>query len=449
MYYQIRKPWYLRLEFFGGLLINRYTGKIYNLEMKDAILLLSLNNGFSFADSTKIMCSIIKDNSQKIDLSAYIKNKVINKTKTKNSKLNIKAYITDLKNKIDFFKEQKTLSAPIEASIYPTSFCQLNCKFCYYKEKRKQYLTIHSYKDWCKIINDLYHNGTLYLSILGGEPTLFADIDKILNYVDKIGFKTTITTNGVNIKNTTFDIITKSKFITPTISLQSVNSSLNKQLMGIDSEPILKTIEKFLINGKTPRINTVYTVQTESDLFSLIDFLELNKIEDFGLNIFMDSFDNTYSHSFEECKELNTKIQKYIFERKYNLKYSMQGCLLYSAYPSLESPIHNEFDLFQYGCEAGKTKIEIMPNGDVYPCAAFDYSNFKYLNAFDNDIIDLWLNADYLQLLRHNKNEDERCKECKFYDFCNGGCPARNIKTNKSLYKKGDKKCQLLMNKIL
>ena len=108
MYYQIRKPWYLRLEFFGGLLINRYTGKIYNLEMKDAILLLSLNNGFSFADSTKIMCSIIKDNSQKIDLSAYIKNKVINKTKTKNSKLNIKAYITDLKNKIDFFKEQKT-----------------------------------------------------------------------------------------------------------------------------------------------------------------------------------------------------------------------------------------------------------------------------------------------------------------------------------------------------
>ena len=79
--------------------------------------------------------------------------------------------------------------------------------------------------------------------------------------------------------------------------------------MGIDSEPILKTIEKFLINGKTPRINTVYTVQTESDLFSLIDFLELNKIEDFGLNIFMDSFDNTYSHSFEECKEINTKIQ--------------------------------------------------------------------------------------------------------------------------------------------
>ncbi|MGN0748137.1 MAG: SPASM domain-containing protein [Christensenellales bacterium] len=59
----------------------------------------------------------------------------------------------------------------------------------------------------------------------------------------------------------------------------------------------------------------------------------------------------------------------------------------------------------------------------------------------------MWRNAKYLEKLRKLKNKDSECVICKFYNFCNGGCPARNLKNENSLENKGDNKCQILINK--
>lgn len=448
MYFQILKPWHLRLEYFGGLLINRETGKIYNINLQDAIFLLALQSGFSTIQSKEITKEFLKDEHldfKEVVLSTYINYKVISPSEQRET-ISMNAFVKNLKFNWQYLYEEKILSAPIEATIYPTSSCQLNCKFCYYCDKRKIYTKDASPKSWKKIIDELYNAGVLYLSILGGEPTLYPNIDEILQYAEDLGFKTTITSNGVNIKNSTFEKIAYSKFITPAISLQSIDGVTNFELMGVESQPIIKTIKSFVAKGKIPRVNTVYTIQNEQEIYELIDFLEGLSIQEYGLSIYMSSSKNKFSHTFDECRQMNENILRYIKEKNYKLNYSMQGCLLYSAYPELKDPIHCEFDLFQYGCEAGKTKLEIMPNGDVYPCAAFDDKHFQFDSAFEKNVLDIWKNSTYLNQIRRTKNKDSKCQMCHYYNFCNGGCLAHNLKENNSLNAKGDSRCQILMN---
>lgn len=444
MNYKFLWPWKLRIEYFGGLLFNSESGKVYNLSQEYAIFLLALKNGFNYNDAIKLTNKYLKSNIENLDLSSFIQNKVIKERKT--ARASIHDFIKTL-DEINILKDKHCLSSPIEVSIYPTSKCQLGCKFCYFQSKRNNFLKELKYKDWKCLIKQLHENNVIYLSILGGEPTLYEKINKILKYVEKLKFKTTITTNALNIRKSTFKIIARSKFITPTISLQSLDPNLNERLTGNNCSDVCKAVETFMTYGKVPRINTVCTVQTEKEIYNLIDYLERIGIKEFGLNTYMENKNYKVSHSFEEYKDFNEKINRYIKNRHYSINYSMQGCLLYSAYQNLNNPVHNEFDKFQYGCEAGKTKIEILPNGDVYPCVAFSNEDFEYSNITKDYISDIWRNAKYLENLRKLKNKDSECVICKFYNFCNGGCPARNLKNENSLENKGDNKCQILINK--
>ena len=87
-----------------------------------------------------------------------------------------------------------------------------------------------------------------------------------------------------------------------------------------------------------------------------------------------------------------------------------------------------------------------MPNGDIYPCSAFGVDDYKYLNVLENSINYIWNNAQYFDKLRTYRIEDKKCLSCKFLKFCNGGCPAYNIKENNSLTIKGDKRCSIIQS---
>ena len=76
-------------------------------------------------------------------------------------------------------------------------------------------------------------NGVLSVSILGGEPTRYFDIDNLLIACEELKIKTTITTNAQLIKKSTVEILAKSKYITPVLSLQTLDPKLNFELMGV------------------------------------------------------------------------------------------------------------------------------------------------------------------------------------------------------------------------
>ena len=437
----------LRLEFFGGLLVSYESFDVYTISFGDFVFLDCIKK----AIPTNKAIEVAKKVSSKEyypDLELMFEIGVLKEKKeallaNSNSVYELaKLY----ENKIAHVTKKNYLTAPIEVSIYPSSACQLNCSFCYFKEKRKYYRRTVPVEKWKKVINELKSNNVIYLSILGGEPTLYSDIDIILDHVNNVGIKTTITTNGVGIKKSTFDLICNSDYITPAVSLQSLNET-NFNLMGIDYKKIVKTIDRFLKKGKVLRVNTVFSLQTIDEIYQMIDFCVNRGIRDYYINSYMPvDGGNLCNHEFSDYKELSRLINNYLFDNNYQglIRVDVQGCLLYSAYYNeLDNPVTNEYEKLIYGCEAGNTKFEIMPNGDVLPCTAFGLNDFKYENIFDSSLIEVWENAEYLQTIRNYRVKDKKCHKCKFSDFCNGGCPAYNLYKNKNIIEVGDDRCQV------
>lgn len=447
-YYKLNKNLVLRFEFFGGLLYSTIDGEEYELDFPTTIFLKSIEQGFSKDESFEIVNELIKEDYE-INFDEFIEENILRETTEGNNEKNKNKYIKKLKDEIDNVKQINHLSFPIQVSLYLNSTCQLNCKFCFYNEKRKTFKEINTKEKWVELIKKLKEYGLVYLSILGGEPTLYSDIDEILRVVDDLKIKTTITTNGYRVKETTLDLISNSKYITPTISLQSVSDPTNKSLMGIESSYAMTTIEKFLSKGKKPRINTVITNQTEKEICDIVDYCIEKKIPDFYVDVYVDnhSNNNLRQRTFKEYREIKENVERYIISKNYQDKifFQLQGCVFYSAYPeSNEIYIETAYEKIKYGCEAGNTKIEIMPNGDVYPCVMFGTEQYKYDNCFQKDIKDIWYNSDYINELRNYRCQHKKCQNCKFYEFCNGGCPALILRENKSIISDADNRCQIL-----
>ncbi len=450
MNYDFNNNFILRFEFFGGLLHSIEDATEFELDFENTVFLKCIQLGYKFDDSV-LFTSKYFNKKYFPCLDDFIGENILilNKKNSKKKEINfiyLKKYIDNFINEVS---NKKNLSFPIQASLYLNSSCQLNCKFCFFQDKRKIYSKIRSYEDWIKLIKAMKEYGIIYISILGGEPTLYNGIDNILLFLEKESIKTTITTNAINIKDSTMDIICNSKYITPTISLESLDVDLNSYLMGVDPNNALKTINRLLKRNKIPRINGVYTNQKDEDIYKMIDFCVNNKITEYYLSYFIDLTNNfeLKKHSILDMRKLRERVLNYIYLKGYDdkINFQVQGCLLYSAYEDDKSIcIDSKYEKIKYGCEAGNTKIEIMPDGSVLPCVLFGNEDFDYKNAFDEDIKSIWNSADYLIKLREFKCINNVCLKCKFYDFCNGGCPALKLKNKQSIIKDGDDRCHIL-----
>lgn len=78
-------------------------------------------------------------------------------------------------------------------------------------------------------------------------------------------------------------------------------------------------------------------------------------------------------------------------------------------------------------CEAGRYKITVCPNGDIYPCYGFiGYDAMKLGNINQNKIDK--------ELFRHvGVNDSEKCRECGVKYFCGGDCYYNTYLSSKSL----------------
>ncbi|RLC36713.1 MAG: hypothetical protein DRH33_06605, partial [Candidatus Nealsonbacteria bacterium] len=68
-------------------------------------------------------------------------------------------------------------------------------------------------------------------------------------------------------------------------------------------------------------------------------------------------------------------------------------------------------------CLAGKTLINIMPNGDVFPCRRMP---IKVGNVTEKNLIEIWNNSSFFKKLR-NPPTNKICSKCKYFEQCQGG----------------------------
>ena len=429
------KKYLVRMEKNGGVIFNLNNFNRIEINEDIAIFLKSLEYTGSVEKAKEILINMKQLTINEVVLKEL--EPVINDKVNNNRNLPFLDALNKIKDNLYRLENSNRLFSPLEVSIYPDTKCNLDCKFCFLNDRSNNY-GIKKADYWNDLITIFDDMDVLSLSILGGEPTLYPWIDEVLEHAGKKGILTVITTNGKNIKDSTFNIIAKYKNITPVFSIQSMNQ-LNKELMGIDYGDSLSNLKWFLEVGKKVRINSVYTDQELSDFIELLNFSNDYKIDRYSIAFYVDNNKKNMikrKRNILDLRKLQEDLDEYSGKHNISVNYSVEGCMFFCAFPEIEDEMIylTDFDKKYYGCRAGKSKIEIYKDGSMLPCIFFDNVSLNYPKVNSENFIDLWDNYFISEYINKTINT-EICKSCGFFDICNGGCPAERIKKYNNEYR--------------
>ena len=438
--YQLRQGIKVRLEYFGGMIIDIDNNVYYQIPKYDALVLFCLNYENDIDIIRKNILKKLNLRVKSFDYDLYEKEnfivKITNKKVADYDETNLISYIN---NSLIKTNKIKHLIAPLNITIYPSFACQADCDFCYVKNYCKDEHKMLSFSDMKKLIDDIENMQVPYVSILGGEPLLLPYIEDLLSYISKMDIIFNITTNAWMLNENIISYIQNYRNINLSISLQSVDDYHTKATK-LDYNKILNNIRKA---KKKCRINTVFVSQTFEQLEKLVDFVNEEQIESFTLvlynNINLSVTEQIDNHkNFLKAKQ---HLIEYIRNKKYNIIFRAEGCLQYLFEKNVKLIPKTDIEKIFTKCEAGNLKLEILPNGDTIGCTALNNKYFKSGNIFKIPLSDIWNLDKNLNMLRHSTCKDKECKDCKYFSFCNGGCPAQRFLTNENFEEVRDKRC--------
>lgn len=434
------------MEFFGGIIINKVTFDRLELTFDEA-LFIRASEFLSIENSEKLVCKILNKNH--INISRLYELQLFQSTET--TPIDYDTVYSLLESEYKKIKGTPSLSFPLEITIYPSMKCNLNCKFCFLGNKSDK--KIWDAEHWGKLIEEAKNNGLLSVSILGGEPALYYDIDNLLRKCESLKINTIITTNALKLKDTTKQIIFNSHYITPAVSIQSLDN-LNSLLMGCDYKKQLNFIEECLSHKKEVRINSVYTFQTKEQILRIYDYCVEKGISRYSVANYSNTKNNPemkFSHTLSDLAQLDKIVKDYIEEKYSNNKdlpeFSAEGCMLFSCYADEinDKLSFSPFEKQYFGCRGKYTKMEIFSDGSVYPCYRFETVTKSTSNVFEQDtsLSDIWWNDYNYKQIRNQEIKTPVCLNCPFIEICKGGCYPSRIKENAlEVSYTRDKNCQ-------
>lgn len=437
----------IRPEFFGGLLINRSSMVKYQVSMLDAMFLLLVKHGVLVSNALSII-SKEQDISFIPDLDFYQRTQVLienNISETDSTSDSASDHVIEgVLEQVYRARSKNHLSCPLEVTIYPTLRCQLSCEFCFLGAGRFLNMKEHDALDWVRLIRSFADAGVCSVSVLGGEPSLYPDIASLIEGIDEIGVKCTITTNGQSWSSDSIRAVIASKNVTPVVSLESLDQTYGSRILrsNYSVKKAVDLIQTLRDHGKNCRVNAVYYKQSKEQLFELVDFCAGHSIQKLSLALF--SGVSSCAPSIRETNDMGHLMKQYARSSSFDKLYiSVEGCMLYSSHTDLDgSVVDSDFQLIQYGCECGNTILEILPDGSLYPCAALIPLIESFGNAFLDVWQDLWMNSEQLSYFRTTRCTDSVCRTCSLYKFCNGGCPAFKICSgHDEPFQAGDSRC--------
>jgi len=300
---------------------------------------------------------------------------------------------------------------PYCANIEITGKCNYRCAHCFDARNRENDMPLGVFK---KIFKNLKKGGILFFNIIGGEPLLHKDWRTIVYYLNKAKVCFGISTNG---------------------SLLDENKVKHLKAGGVN-------YVKLSIDGPKKIHNTIRrNNQAFDNLLNATSLLKRFKIP-FAFQ--MTLLDKNYKYVEDTCKiaeKLGASAIRINFYKNFtnpkNSKAVLRGNTLRKIIEKLESlskasgkksnfKIGFENSLIISGdskslCGAGTNKIQIRPNGNVYPCR---YLPINLGNLRENKLSEILKHPFIKKLESMHKKVKNGCEKCINNTKCRGGCPA-------------------------
>ncbi|PIZ52529.1 hypothetical protein COY26_04495 [Candidatus Woesearchaeota archaeon CG_4_10_14_0_2_um_filter_33_10] len=316
---------------------------------------------------------------------------------------------------------------PYCANIEITNKCNFSCIHCF--DLKKQRKTNMDFSKFKVIFDKLYNARVFYYSLIGGEPLLNKDWQRIVKYISKKKICYSISTNGSLVTEKDVRYLKNKGINHIGLSLdgpKNVHNKIRKNNKAFDyliqySHLLKKYNIPFTSQMTLMKLNYPYISQT------------CKIAENLGASLMRFNFYKDFNDSYKLLSLPNEKLRNVILEIEKLVKLSKSNSSFKVFFEdSLAISLRKKTT-----CGAGTHKLQIDPKGNVTPCR---YLLINMGNLY-TDKLSTILNHPIINKLKvFHKTVKRECEHCYASKTCRGGCPAFIYNAYKNLSTK-DPRC--------
>lgn len=309
-------------------------------------------------------------------------------------------------------------------ALHITNECSANCPMCYYT-KEGQVRCEGDLKVLKQIAIELKKVGVEEITLVGGDPAEYSYIQKLVEYLNELGFRVPILSNTHNYKNTSIEKITpfvtslEGTFHAPTAE---EHNRFNRSLGSY--EAMIENLKKYnTIRSSEQSIGAVLNVMNYNYNY-LYKIVENVLKQGLPLDYVLIQRIGLYGRANGDKNEIILKEKLAVaFERvdKINKKLGVESIMV-DAFPLCLIP--EEYHKYLGNCDWGFGTASLDMNGNISRCAVASHCGENLLgNILTESLENIWENHPTLRSFRNKEYLREECQECNLLEKCGGGCP--------------------------
>lgn len=254
------------------------------------------------------------------------------------------------------------------------------------------------------------------LHLTGGEPLLYEELWDILNHSGRLGFNTTVLTNGTLVSDDVARRLAAVGVKSVQISLEG-NEEVHDRLRGRGSFQGVLTGTRHLkhagisvtLNVTLSRINAGHIEEMTGVARSLgANRLAFSRLVPSGRGIAL----HDEALTAEQVRQVYHRIFRLNFKDIELLINDPLKCLLSESVSLISEEI-----VPIGGCSAGVSGITVLPDGRLMACRRM---NLIIGSLVEKSFREIWVQSPVLEKLRDRSSYSGRCRTCRLWSYCRG-----------------------------
>ncbi len=336
-------------------------------------------------------------------------------------------------------QDYKNLQIPMTVYFEPTSYCNLQCVYCYAEASTARGIH-YSTENTKKLLESIMNYPSVKTIVFtGGEPLLRNDCLELAEYINQRGIHPCILTNGLLINK--YNVKRFKVFEKVTISLDGHTKETHEKTRGENTfYKVVEAIKLLREQDINVCVTTVISKVNQEYIVEIMDFVKDKldvKSHNMSIHIsFGKGIDSGIECSEEEVKKYRDTYFNYLCETEC-------GNIETFLRPSIKK------GEYRTGCGAGCSEIFVKDSGDVFPCRLLNDSKY-YLGNLTNLTLSEIVKSKELETIKDsfNTTQIKSCSECSYKNICGGGCRSVHSSYTGSTQKSSKILCNMLKNEI-
>jgi SynChlorMet cassette radical SAM/SPASM protein ScmE len=337
--------------------------------------------------------------------------------------------------------EQRPYYAPHSLDIDITTHCNLRCSYCSHFSSDGDVDNDLPLEEWSNFFKECASIGIMSITLSGGELFYRKDIRKVIQSIVDNRMRFSALSNGMLIDDDLAKFLKNTKRCgSIQVSIDGPDADSHEKFRGKGSfKKALNGLES-LIRHKVPATSRVTMSKynfhrlPETAKLLLEDLnmpgFSTNSVSYFGLC--RDDNDSMALNAieFSEAMAISQELQKK-YPNRINALAGPQACL--KMWRRMEKAVNGDEAVAQEircgflgSCGCVWSKMSILADGTMVPCGQLSQMELGHINH--DSLRDVWLNSPVLKSMRERTSiklsEFDSCRDCKYREFCRGGCPA-------------------------